>query len=54
METTPAAVADLIIAGAKAVGAKVNYTNAGSNGRFGIVVIEMPDGVGVTLKIEIE
>lgn len=54
METTPGAVAKLIIAGAEAVGAKVTYSNADDRGRFGIVHVQMPDGEVAVLKIELQ
>jgi hypothetical protein len=54
METTPRAVADMIAEGAKAVGAKVTYSNATEASRFGIMHIQMPDGVVTTIKIELE
>jgi hypothetical protein len=53
MGTTPKSVAQMIIAGAEAVGAKVTYTNATEQGRFGIVHVEMPDGEIVQIKIEL-
>jgi hypothetical protein len=54
METTPGAVARMIAAGAAAAGAKVTYSNADDRGRFGMMFIQMPDGVTVTIKIEVE
>lgn len=54
METTPRTVAEMIAVGAVATGAKVTYSNADDRGRFGMMIIQMPDGIEVALKIEIE
>ncbi len=54
METTPRAVADLIIAGARQVGADVRFINATDRGRHGFVDITMPDGTAVRIQIEID
>jgi major membrane immunogen (membrane-anchored lipoprotein) len=54
METTPLAVAQMIMKGAEAVGAKVTYSNANERGRAGFMHITMPDGEVVTIQIEIQ
>lgn len=53
METTPRVVAEMIKAGAEAQGATVTYSNADDRGRFGRMFILMPDGVTVTIQIEL-
>lgn len=53
METTPRVIADMIKAGAEAAGATVTYDNCTDRGRFGIMHIQMPDGVVTTIKVEI-
>jgi hypothetical protein len=53
METTPRAVAEMIAIGAKAKGATISYSNATEQSRYGLMYILMPDGVTVTIKIEL-
>ena len=51
--TTPRTVAELVAAGAELQGAVIKYSNADDRGRAGTMFILMPDGVTVTIKIEV-
>jgi hypothetical protein len=53
METTPGVVADMIRKAVEAEGGEVTYNNANGQGRFGFMVLRMPDNTEVTLKIEL-
>jgi hypothetical protein len=53
METTPKALAEILVAAMKAAGATVTYVNASDVGRDGFFYATMPDGMVTTIRVEI-